>query len=500
MLETGGSGENTTANVAVVGNAPSRQLTLFDGISTIVSLMVGSGIFTTAGEVQSEVGSPGLALVLWLVTGLLALTGALCYAELGTMIPGSGGEAQYLQRGIGRLAVYLFNWTSIMLLKPGTVALLAVATSRYILMMIALLLGEWAISEQKELFGLGSSSSEWVVCGVAVGFVLLVTLLSAASTKWSNRIQGVLTFGKIGALGLVILSGFYYMIFRDSSIVRANLGRPFDGTKVEFKTLAGALNGGLWAFEGWNNLNIVAGDLVKPAVNLPLAIWSSMALVLSLYLLTLLGYYAVIPAAQVAISTTIGIDFGREVFGQFGAVLMPLLIAASTFGSALSSMVTSSEIIVLAAGEKQIPAVFGRVSRHSGTAANAYIMQGVLAAVLVMFSGNKALLAMYTVPSWIFYGLCVFVLLKLRWTEPKAARPYRVFLSTPVLFLAACCWLLVTGFIASMLHVGLSFGVVLLGVPLYYLSEHFISKSAVKKELAMKESTEAKSPLMQDKP
>ncbi|PJF18964.1 hypothetical protein PSACC_01233 [Paramicrosporidium saccamoebae] len=450
---------------------PVRSLTLFDGISTIVGLMVGSGIFSTAGEIQKNVGSPGFALVIWALTGLLGLTGALCYAELGTMIPGSGGEAQYLARGLGPMMVFLFNWTSIIILKPGTIAILSVATAEYMLQMVV----EKSILEDKA----HAVFYSWLTKGIAILCCIVVTLASSLSTKWSNRIQGVLTLGKIGALTLVICSGCYFAIFVDSSVIKENLGEPFKGSVFGFGLFAAALNHGLWAFEGWNNLNIVAGDLANPQVNLPLGIWISMTAVVALYLLTNLGYYSVLPMMAIENTSAVGIDFGLRVFGRVGGILMPILVASSTFGSALSSMVTSSEIVLLAAQTGQLPAYFNKVSPTFGTAFRAYWMQGVISCFLCLFTDFNELIMIYTFPTWIFYAACVIVLLRLRLTAPDLERPYRVWLSTPILFLIACVWLQVTSLYAEFRAVSLSFLAVLVGIPLYYL---FVRPPTVKGE------------------
>lgn len=389
------------------------------------------------------------------------------YAELGTMIPGSGGEAQYLAR-FGPLMVFLFNWTSIIILKPGTVAILSVATADYLLRMI------FNIINGNAAHGLSPEVYSWIQKSLAMLVCVIVTLASALSTKWSNRIQGVLTFGKIGALSLVIGSGFYFAIFHDSSIVKANLGQPLEGSFFKLGTFATAMSSGLWAFEGWNNLNIVAGDLANPKVNLPLSIWISMVAVVTLYILTLLGYYSVLPMNQIATTSTIGIDFGLRVFGKTGNIIMPLLIASSTFGSALSSMVTSSEIITLAAQNNQLPIYFRKISPTFGTAARAYWMQCILSCLLVLVSGFKELIMVYTFPTWIFYAACVAVLLRLRFTEPNLERPYKVWFSTPILFLLACMGLQVSSLVADPIYVSISFAVVLLGIPLYFFLEHLV--------------------------
>lgn len=440
-------------------------LGLWDGISTIVGLMVGSGIFSSAGLIQQHVGSSGMALLLWMATGVLALTGALCYAEMGTTIPGSGGEAQYIQHGFGSWATFLFNWTSILLLKPGTVAILSTASANYLLMMaFAIGSGDTAGHEQELV-----KQHVWLVKIIGIACCIIVTLCASLSTKWSHRIQRVLTVGKLLALASVILLGLYYVALRDTSIVRSNLGRPFRGTASAVDSYAKAFCLGLWAFEGWNNLNIIAGDLVNPHRILPLSIWISVSAVVLLYLMTLLGYYCVLPASIITSSEIIGVEFGQAVIGRAGSILMPLFIAMSTFGAALSSMATSFELVVLAAETGQLPSLFARFNQRTGTAIYAYMLQCLLSSLLVLSSGFESLVMIYTFPQWLFYGAVVVILLMMRWKEPERPRPYRVWLSTPIIFLISCLVLMGATFWAEKIQVGAAFLVVLLGLPIYFL-------------------------------
>lgn len=428
---------------------------LFDGIATIVGLMVGSGIFSSVVGMQVIAGSPGMCLVLWVMTGILALTGALCYAELGTMIPGSGGEGMYLQRGFGSWATFIFNWTSIALLKPGSVAILAVTTAEYLVMAF--------------VGRLTFISNKWLVKVLAILVCVLVTAAAAISTRFSMRLQGVLTLGKIGALGFVIVSGIYFVVFRDASVVQGNLSRPFANTSAHLPAYSSALSLGLWAFDGWNNLNIIAGSIANPARILPLAIWISVVGVIVLYILTILSYYTILPIAVFETSKTIGIDVGTVILGVFGGIAMSFLVACSTFGAALASMATSSEVVILAVECGQMPRVFARISKRFGTAVYAYLLQGVLACLLVLVSDFDDLVYIYTFPSFLFYGSCVGVLLLMRWREPHALRPYRVWITTPVLFIVSTVLLVTNSMIAKTIPTVASLVVVLLGLPAWYL-------------------------------
>ena len=453
------------------GGRGARRIGLWGGVSTIVSLMIGSGIFTYAGKIHKQMQSTSLALLVWVLAGVLGLTGALCYAELGTMIPGSGGEAQYLAHGMGPLMTYLFDWTSILILKPGTVAIMAAAFSDHMVDVINLLTGA----------GLGASAR---VYGTFVGCIL-VTMLSLFP-RVSDRILKGLTFSKIAALVFIIFGGLWYGQFTPegqaalTSNFKDHLRPSSAALPLTFSDFIGALCEGLWGFEGWNNLNIVAGDVVRPERNLPLAIWISVAGVLCLYVMTLLGYYCILPHDTFSGLRTAGVTVGERVFSAIlgpdwapiGGSLMGLFVIGSTFSAALSSMSTSSEIITLSARS-------GRIPRYFRTNTRAYWMQGALSVILTFFLheemvhwmfGKKddELVIVYTFPTWIFYALCTVVLLSYRWWKPALERPYRVTLVAPVLFMLACVVLIASTFLSSMKHVAASLVIMLAGIPFYY--------------------------------
>ncbi len=384
------------------------------------------------------------------------------YAELGTMIPGSGGEAPYLERGLGPWSAFIFNWTSCILLKPGSDAIIAVAFAKYTLM-TWLSVKTLSGSDQEALL----NSYKWVVKGIAIGCIAAVTFLSSISRNINRRTQLVLSVIKLGCLAFVIVAGFVFA-FVNSTYAKENLGNPFAGTVLNVALLTSAVNHGLWAFEGWNNLNLVAGDLKNPTRNLPFSIWISVCSVIVIYLMTQLGYFFTLPAHVIAASETIGIEFGRAVFGKAGAIVMPILISICIFGACLSTMSTSAEVIVYASRIGHMPMVFGEINEKAGTAVNAYVMQFVIASVMALMSDFDILVHIYTFPSWIFYGGSVLTLLILRWREPELNRPYRVWITTPILFLLSCALLIVSSFWAHPIPISISFGVLLLGLPVYY--------------------------------
>lgn len=475
-----------------------RKMSLLRGISTIVSLMIGSGIFSTPGEIHRLVGSMSISFAVWAATGVLSLLGALCYAELGTTLPGSGGEPQYLLRGFGPLPASIFDWISIAVLKPGSVTITANHFARHALILFYLL---WTPSLQAPVLVTGPNGPilqspeqlfleqhRLVVAGIACAMIIVVTALAMASTTASTRIIDSLTLSKVGALFLIVTAGIVSIFVRPAEaahnfIIKQVAVRSGADKLVSSWPSPGqlclAMNQGLWSFEGWNNLNIVAGDLQNPARNLPLAIWSSVLSVLGLYLAALFGYYLVVDADIVKQSTIVAVEFGKlafrtnEAYSRWGAAMMAMFVCASTLAAALSSMVTSSEIIMLSARRGFLSTRFSTISRW-GTAANAYALQGVLAILLLLplvlspASGADNLMTFYSLPTWLFYAACVGVLLVLRVREPALLRPYRVLVSTPILFLAACAMLVGGTAYGTWIPVTASLAVTLLGIPIFW--------------------------------
>lgn len=454
---------------------PQRTVGLQGGVITIVSLMIGSGIFASSGMIHKYTGSIGLTLIIWLATGCIALCGALCYAELGTAIPGSGGESQYLARGLGAWAAYVFEWTSIMLLRPASCSVLMVSFAKHAVFAFIALTGRPWINSVADL----AEQYHWTCKIIAIVGCLLITASASISTKASDQIQGVLTYGKIASLAVISLAGLG-MIAYDRTIIAANFSAPFTSSYPAAtwqKTLGGialAMNNGLWAYDGWNNLNMIAGKIKNPARTLPLSIWTSILTVVGMYMFVLLGYYAVVPSDVIMQSQTVGVEFGRRLFENetmkwVGASIMSVFVMASTFGAALSSMNTSSEVIIQAAQKGHLPAFFGQLNAGTGTAVRAYTQQCVIAVLAVFFAEFDDLMTICAFPTWIFYTMAIVTLLLLRLREPELPRPYKVWASTPVIYLAACIFLIITSMITEFSVTAVSIGVTALGIPLYFL-------------------------------
>lgn len=387
------------------------------------------------------------------------------------MLPGSGGEHLYIKKAFGPMMAFLFDWTSIILLKPGTNAVFSVALGEYFMRLIfefKLFTFFQEPSTYPEMEAEFFSNLEWYVKLTAVSACLISTLIVSLSTKWSDRFQSVLTFGKIAALATVIIGGIYQMI-RFPANIEASLGKPFHNTSSEPGGYLKSFDHGLWAYEGWNNLNIVSGDLVNPKINLPLSIWISVSSIIFLYILTIIGYFAVIPMATVKSSKTIAMDFGRSLFGRAGGIIMPLFVISSVFGSTQSNMISTTEVVLASVDEGHMPKIFSHRSRLFGTFVYSLLFQSAISCCFILAGSFDWLVFLYTFPQWFFYGACVIALMKLRFTDPKIERPYRVWVTTPVLFLLSCSFLIGLSFYEMPWISFAAFGLILSGAPVWFV-------------------------------
>lgn len=231
-----------------------KTLTYLNGLSLIVGLIIGSGIFSSPSQVNSNVGSPGAALVVWVVAGILAWTGAASYAELGGAIPLNGGPQVYLSKIFGELAGFLFTWVAVLVLKPGSAAIIAIIMGEYLV--------RAAIGADAE------TVNPWINKSVAMVGLVMVTFLNTVSTRLGTRLNDMLMFLKFVALLGVTITGVVVAATGYSASGTANRDWKdhawFEGTKLDASAWAVALYAGLWAFDGWDNVSSLNAAAIPP--------------------------------------------------------------------------------------------------------------------------------------------------------------------------------------------------------------------------------------------
>lgn len=252
----------------------------------------------------------------------------------------------------------------------------------------------------------------------------------------------------------------------------SSLPALFANSSVAPSAYALALYSGLWAYDGWDQSSYVAGEMKRVSRDLPRVIHISMTLVVTFFLLTVTSYFLVLPASQVKRTNTVALDFGSAIFGSTGGIVFAIIVAFSCFGALNSQIYTSSRLVYAAGKEGYLPTLFGRVHPRTATPLAATVFQGVLVLVFILFgSGFASLVSFYGVCSYTWYFLTVLGLLILRVKEPNLERPYRTFLTTPLLFATTALFLLLMPIASAPLEAGAAFAFMALGLPVYFVTQ-----------------------------
>lgn len=478
-------------------NDEQNTLGLMESIMFIVSIMVGSGIFSSVGTIHAKARSFGLAMIMWVMTGLIALCGALGYAELGTAIPGSGGEMQYLEKAYGSWACFTFEWATLLITRPaGVAALMKAFASHAIMAYLA------AKQDQATIDIILDSKSpkadirdhwRWVEVAITTVAIMFITMLASVAPRVANKTQSILTYSKVICLVIIIFLGFGVAIKQkfngQAVLLAANAANPFewieddalkninpgDRLRRAKEFIFGwmtAIGLGLWSFDGWNSINAIAGRVRAPEKTLPRALTMGILLVLGLYFFVILGYYSVVEKQQILSTEVIGYFFGHALWKWYGGILMCLLVMASTFGATVSSVITIPDVIDECIKKEHIPKAFGRVNEQTGTQITALWSQAVIS-ILVLLKFNKdfeSLAILASIPSWIAYIACSIAVVMLRRREPDLARPYQVFILLPIIFVIACIILIMINVADKIVMCGLGLLVTLAALPVYYLA------------------------------
>ncbi|KAI9598203.1 amino acid permease-domain-containing protein [Syncephalis fuscata] len=395
--------ENNGSLIGRPSKGSRTNMGIPSGISIVIGMIIGSGIFSTPGFVWQLVGSPGMALIMWVVGGFVSYLGTLCYVELGTMLPKSGGEQAYLAYAFKRpreLFSFLFCWCTIICIQPNCVSANAVVFGSYILYAIYGAPSELPDNSLKQNY-------DWYSRGIGLFIATAITLVCIVSTKWALRMQNGITFVKIITLLVFAITGVVILAGGAPSIPNAgNWDKMFEGTSTDVSNYANAMFSVFWAFGGWNALNFCVGELKNPNI--------------------LAG------------------TFSNIVFGHyFGRVGLPILIAICTYGTLAATIFTASRVIHIAAKENYFPFArfFSQVNTNYGTPVNALLFNWVISVVFMIAPPpGKAfdfLITMSGYPQSLFFGFTVAGLIVLRKTEPEKERPFRVWL------IGIPCWYII---------------------------------------------------------
>ncbi|XP_050740404.1 b(0,+)-type amino acid transporter 1-like isoform X7 [Eriocheir sinensis] len=405
-----------------------RRVGLLSGVALIVGTMIGSGIFVSPKGLLERTGSVALSLIVWAACGILSLLGALCYVELGCMIPSSGAEHTYFLTAFGHLPAFLFAWVSIIILKPAMLAIICLSFSKYLV----------------EAFASQCEPPLMAIQLLGALTIVLITFINSYSVNLATRVQNIFTAAKLLAILIIVVGGVVKLAQGNTT----HLAKGFEGSTSSFGDIATAFYSGLWAYDGWNNLNYVTEELKKPYTNLPRAIIIGLPLVTVCYLLVNVSYLAVMSTDELLASETVAVTFGNRVLG-WAAFLMPLAVTLSTFGAANGTAFTSGRLCFVAAREGHMVDVLSFVHTKKLTPSPALLFNASIALIMVIPSDIGSLIDFFSFTAWIFYGGAMTALLVMRYTMPDAPRPYKVPIIIPIIVLVISVYLVVGPIIDS---------------------------------------------------
>ncbi|XP_034419029.1 b(0,+)-type amino acid transporter 1-like [Cyclopterus lumpus] len=397
-----------------------REVGIIGAVSFIAGTMIGSGIFISPQFVLSAIGSPGASFVIWSCCGLIALLGGLCYAELGTVIPESGGEYIYILRTAGRVVAFMFVLSFIAVMRPAS------ATG------IALSLAEYVVAP----FYSGCTAPQVVVKCVAAAAIMVLATVNCLSVRLATTIQVVSMVVKLLALAVIILGGVV-MLFQGHT---ENFDNSFEGTYVDVSSIGIAFYQGLWSFDGWNTLNYLTEELKHPEVNLPRAVVIAISLVTGLYLLVNVSYLTVLTPRELMSSSAVAVTWGNKVLGSWGWI-MSVAAALSAFGSLNGTFFSGGRVCFVAAREGHMPGILAMAHIHRLTPSPALIFTTIVSLLVLIPGDFQSIVNYFSFTAWFFYGITLSGLLYLKIKKPELPRPYRVPIILPILVLIVAVFL-----------------------------------------------------------
>jgi len=439
----------------------SRDLGVSHASAVVVGTIIGSGIFLVPSEMMQAVGSAKLVYLAWIVGGLLSFFGALTYAELGAMKPQAGGEYVYVRDGYGPMAGFLYAWTWFVIAKPASIATVVTGLVR--------ILGTFPFFS---FFSVNVITAPFAVNWgqvFAITAAILISFLNYLGVKKAGEFQLVFTLLKVAIiLGIVVVcfSGMGDATGRGWS----NFAGTFAGATGGIAGFMAALVAALWAYDGWNDLNMVAGEVKRPERNIPIALIAGVATVGLLYMLVNAAVQYVLPASAIAASPRPASDAVALVMGRIGASIVSAGMALSMLVTLNGTIMSGARVPYAVARDGYFFRALAEVHPRFHTPSVAIAVQAVLSILLLLLGANfRQLFSLAIFAEWLFYMIAGSTIFIFRWRDPQAARPYRMwgYPVVPVVFVAVSAALLYYTFKSDLRNSSYGLLVILAGIPVF---------------------------------
>ncbi len=448
-----------------------RGLGAWASAAIVVGTMIGTGIFLKPAEMAREGRFVSIVFAAWVVGGVLSLFGALAFAELGAMIPEAGGEYAYLRRGFGPLWGFLFGWMHSIVGRPSSLSSIAAGLVRFLGFLIPAIGGpiftlHIAVPGLTRWIAPYDFVFTWAQ-PLAVFWIVGMTGVNYLGVRLGGAVQVFLTAIKITSVAIVIGVAFFAPGAPAGTTPDPIWPSALSGGV--FSAFLAALAAALWAYDGWEDLNLVGSEVENPAKNFPRALVGGVTVVALIYFLFSAACLKVLPFAAVAASPHIASDVVEHVAGRGAAAWITIAMVISALGSMNSSVLSGARPTYAMARDRLFFKVADGVNPKYRTPGRALIFQCVLASLMALTGTFEELTSLFIFAGWIFYGLAVVALFRMRKTEPDMPRPYRCwgYPWVPGLFVAGALALTVNIWLERPGRSSIGLLLILVGVPFY---------------------------------
>lgn len=464
-------------------NTLTRKIGLWTTVSLVAGSIIGSSIFMKPAVMAGQLGSPLLLMAVWIAAGLITLIGASVNAEIGAMMPVTGGQYVFFQKMYGDFFAYLYGWAAFAVINTASVAAIAFIFSQYAEYFIHLPRFSEAVEKSWQLnipfIGQLYPLQNAGVKALTIILVLILTWVNCKSVKAGGKVQLISSIAKIGALLLMSAMIFFSGKGDVHHFTQPSATIHLSGIALVAGIIA-AMSGAFAAYDGWNNISFVAGEIKEPGKNIPKGLVIGLCICILLYLLTSQAYLYILPVDTMAKSSLVATDALQPVTGNVGAGIIALLVMVSTFGCTNGNILACPRVTFEMAKQGYFFPAISKVHPKNETPANAIWLHTVLICLFVLTGSFDMLTDLFVFVTWIFYGFGALGIFMLRKKMPDAERPYKAwgYPLLPLLFVIFTAFYIVmtlytdiTNYIHGKTHfINSVFGLVLtfIGAPLYF--------------------------------
>jgi len=468
---------------------PKRKTQLIRGLGLTAAMMIvagsmiGSGIFRKPATMAGQLMSPELLIIVWIAAGIITFIGALTNAEIAGMIDATGGQYAYFRKMYGDFIAFLYGWSIFAVIQTGSQAAIAYVFAEYLGYFFKYPQLPQSFQDFSIFMPFVGDIHPFLDFGtkaVAILCILFLTGVNYLGVVFGGIVQTIVTFIKIASI--IILSLLLFTFGQGSyANVYSGFNIPAETITNIISVIGLALAGAFWAYDGWNNVTFVAGEVKNPQRNIPLALLYGTLIVIAVYVLINIAFLYVLPIDEMSKSPLVAASAAERIFGVNGASIISIAVIISTFGALNGSILATARVQFAMARDRLFFSPLGKIHPKFGTPHVSLIIQGVWSCVLVL-SGSFDTISDYVIfAAWLFYMLGAYGVFVLRKKMPEVNRPYKVwgYPYTPIIFIIFSFLFLVNSIISDTQDAAMGSILILSGLPIYLYWKYYAKKNNI---------------------